>query len=153
MLLQTSGVKPFIPEVRSWLGNDMLVNLHQTDVILSSDMKGQVPRHNFHPPRSRAWLRGGKAQLWLPQGQVSRPCLAVIAEGARSLGPKWPSGSSGCLDNRDWIWQDTVPAWSLGPPSSPAGPSLGELEDPRRRPGSTSYLTLHLMTTTLLTIG
>ena len=55
----------------------------------------KVPRRNFHPLRSRSWLRGGRSQLAAPQGQVPRSCPAVTAEEARCSGPKWPSDFSG----------------------------------------------------------
>ena len=45
--------------------------------------KGKVPRHNFYPPRSPFWLRGGSSQLTPSSGLVPRPCPAVIAEGGR----------------------------------------------------------------------
>ena len=57
--------------------------------------KTKVPRRNFHPLRSRSWLRGGRSQLAAPQGQVPRSCPAVTAEEARCSGPKWPSDFSG----------------------------------------------------------
>ena len=85
--------------------------------------KGKVPRLNFHPPRSRPWLTGGgpcagqlpcpgafiQHPVWVippaprpgwggswqrPQGQVPRPCPAIINEGARRPGPSRPSGFS-----------------------------------------------------------
>ena len=40
-----------------WSGNNVSVNLHQTNVTRHSDKKGKVPRHNFHPLRSRSWLK------------------------------------------------------------------------------------------------
>ena len=62
------GIRSFVPEVRSWSGNNVPVNLYQTNVI-QCPVKGKVPRHKLHPPRSWSWLRGGRSQLAAP----SRP--------------------------------------------------------------------------------
>ena len=62
------GIRSFVPEVRSWSGNNVPVNLYQTNVI-QCPVKGKVPRHKLHPPRSWSWLRGGRSQLVAP----SRP--------------------------------------------------------------------------------
>ena len=71
------------------------LGLDQTNVILCSDKKGQVPKTQLSP--SEVWILTDEADLswWLPQGQVPRPYPAVIAEGARGPGPNWPSGSLG----------------------------------------------------------
>ena len=69
--------------------------------------KGKVPRLNFRPPRPKPWLRGGVPARagytarehpsstdlsWRrPQGQVPRPCPAIITEGTRHPGPHRPS--------------------------------------------------------------
>ena len=89
------GVRSFALEVSSWSGNDIPINLHQTNVILCSDKKGQVPKTQLSP--SEVWILTDEADLswWLPRGQVPRPYPAVIAEGARGPGPNWPSGSLG----------------------------------------------------------
>ena len=44
------GVKSFVLVVTLLSGNDALVNLHQTNVILCSNKKGKVPRYNFPRP-------------------------------------------------------------------------------------------------------
>ena len=59
----------------------------------------------------------------------------------------------GCLGEGSGALQDTAPSLFPGPPSSRAGPKPGELEGTGRKPGSTSYLTLHLRTTAPLTVG
>ena len=111
------GVRSFVLEVGSWSGHDVPVNVHQTNVSLCSDKKGQGPKAHLLPSEVQALLRGGvparaghparvlppvpslaeEADLsWRrPQGQVPRPRPAVIAEGARRPGPSQPSGSSG----------------------------------------------------------
>ena len=43
------GVRSFVPEVRSQSGNDVPVNLHQTNVILCSDKKGQGLKAQLFP--------------------------------------------------------------------------------------------------------
>ena len=43
------GVRSFVSEVRSRSGNDVPVNLHQTNVILCSDKKGQGPKAQPSP--------------------------------------------------------------------------------------------------------
>ena len=45
------GVRSFVPEVRSQSGNDVPVNLHQTNVILCSDKKGQGPKAQLLPSK------------------------------------------------------------------------------------------------------
>ena len=54
--------------------------------------KCKVPRHGFHPLRSRSRQGGGRSQLAAPQGHFHP---AVIAEGARRPRGSWPAGSSG----------------------------------------------------------
>ena len=43
------GVRSFVPEVRSRSGNNLLVNLYQMNVILSSDKKEQGPKAKLSP--------------------------------------------------------------------------------------------------------
>ena len=43
------GVRSFVPEVRSGSGNNVLVNLYQMNVILSSDKKKQGPKAKLSP--------------------------------------------------------------------------------------------------------
>ena len=83
------GVRIFV--VRSWFGNDFPVYLYQMNVIclLLTEQcysvltrKGKVPRHNFHPPRSQSWLRGGKAQLQLLRARFPTLCPPVTPEEA-----------------------------------------------------------------------
>ena len=38
------GVRPFVLEVRSWSGNEVPVNLHQTNDLLCPDKDGQGPK-------------------------------------------------------------------------------------------------------------
>ena len=64
--------------------------------------KSKVPRHDFDPPRSQPWLRGGRALLAAPSGQVPTSCPAVIPEGAMHH-PSWPSASSGHPDRGDQV--------------------------------------------------
>ena len=45
-----------------------------------------------------------------PQGQVPRPCPAVIIEGARHPGPNWPSASSGRPNGKGQIPQTATHA-------------------------------------------
>ena len=45
------------------------------------------------------------------------------------------------------------PTFSLGPPTHPLAQAQVSWWAPGRRPGSTSYLTLHLRTTTLMTLN
>ena len=45
------GVRSFVLEVRSWSGNNVPVNLHQTNVILCSDKKGQGPKAQLSPSK------------------------------------------------------------------------------------------------------
>ena len=44
VLCKRPGVRFFAPEVRSQSGNNIPINLHQTNVILCSDEKGQGPK-------------------------------------------------------------------------------------------------------------
>ena len=43
------SVRAFVLEVRSWSGNDVPVNLYQTNVIPCSDKKGQGPKTKLSP--------------------------------------------------------------------------------------------------------
>lgn len=106
---------------------------------------------------------------WPPKGQSLRPCPAVIAEDARRPGPSKPSAAQLArttsrrlclaLFSQSWGWgRGSLPPqglglargwpwggpWSLfpGPPSSPAGLSLGELDGPLEKARIHSYLTL-----------
>ena len=64
-----------------------------------------------------------------------------------------PTQPVGCLGKGSGALQDTAPSLFPGPLSSCFGPRPGELEGTGRKPGSTSYLTLHLRTTAPLTVG
>lgn len=64
--------------------------------------KGKVPRLNFHPVRSRSWLRASRSVGSSLRAGSPAPRPAVIPEEARSPGPKWPSGSSGHPNRRGW---------------------------------------------------
>ena len=45
------GVRAFLLEVRSWSGNDLLVSLYQTNVILCSDKKRQGLKAQLSPSK------------------------------------------------------------------------------------------------------
>ena len=53
------GVRSFFLEVRLWSGHYIPVNLHQIKYYFVLTRKGKVPRLDFHPPRSKHWLREG----------------------------------------------------------------------------------------------
>ena len=53
------GVGSFFLEVRLWSGHYTTVNLHQFKYYFVLTRKGKVPRLDFHPPRSKLWLREG----------------------------------------------------------------------------------------------
>ena len=136
--------------------------------------KGKIPKHNFHPPRSQSWLRGGRSQLAAPSGPGSH--TLPIPEGTRhptqlvlSLlrSPKRGDQFSQVrqtallLGHRDRergevhrllkVWAG--PAASLGEGSGALQSTVPQGLSWRasgRRPGSTSYLTLLLTTTTPL---
>ena len=81
------------------------VNLHQKKKKMLFSVlrrKGKVPRLNFHPVRSRSWLRGSRSVGSSLRARSPAPRPAVIPEEARSPGPKWPSGSSGHPNRRGW---------------------------------------------------
>lgn len=59
-----------------WSGNDVSVNLHQANVTHHSDKKGKVPRHKFHPLRSRSWLKK-QIQTAAPSGPGPQACPAM----------------------------------------------------------------------------
>lgn len=42
--MQLLGVRAFVIKVRSWSGNNVPVNLYQTNVILCPEKKGQGPK-------------------------------------------------------------------------------------------------------------
>ena len=41
LVVEDFGVRSFVPKVRSWSGNDVLVNLYQLNVVLCLDKKGK----------------------------------------------------------------------------------------------------------------
>ena len=45
------GVRSFVLEVRSWSGNNVLINLYQINVIFYSDKKGQGPKAQLSPSK------------------------------------------------------------------------------------------------------
>ena len=53
------GGRSFVPEVRSWAGKDVPVNLHQTNVTLCPDKKGEGAKAHLSPSEVQAWLREG----------------------------------------------------------------------------------------------
>ena len=48
------GAKSFVLEVKPLSGNDVPVNLHQTNIILCSDKKGQVSKFQLSPSKAQA---------------------------------------------------------------------------------------------------
>ena len=50
---QQLGVRSFVLEVRPWSGKDVTINLHKQMLFSVLTRKGNIPRHNFHPLRSR----------------------------------------------------------------------------------------------------
>ena len=72
------GVRSSVLEIRSKSGNDVPINLHQTNVTLCSDKKGKGPKAQLSPFRVQAWLReggpvGGGGQLPCPGVFVQHP--------------------------------------------------------------------------------
>ena len=158
--------------------------------------KGRVPRHSFHPPRSRSWLRGGRSQLAAPSGPGSHTLPSYHhwgSEVSKPTGPQAPRAAQGggagptdcdphklllILGHRDkdggegqhcfkawakasgWPWWGLLsPAWHSPQPVSlvPHHPLAQDQGAGWRAQGSrqasTSYFTLHLMATVLLTAG
>ena len=179
-LLQTSWRRSYVLEVRSWSGNDVPINLHQTNVIFCSNKKG---------PGLKARLSSSEVPILAERRQISAgsslkvrsPEPAQLSslrdpgahdstgpqalQGAQTVGGRLhPVRTAAAI--RWWEWQTgSPPPQGLGPTSGqlwwglwiPAGhvPQFipwaprsltdlrpDELEAPRRRPGSTSYLTL-----------
>ena len=126
------AVRSFVPEVRSWSGNDVPVNCYQTMLFSVLTRKGKVPGHSCHPPGSRPWLRGGRGQFTAPSKPVPIACPAVITEGARRpiqlalSHPKWERpGLSDCDPGR-WPLLLGVTETSMGARfSTPQGLGLG----------------------------
>lgn len=77
------------PRSRSWL---MRGEFLLGPIILPGNIH---PVLNLGPPASaQAWQREAGFSRQCPQGQVPRPCTAVIIEGTRGPGPNSPPGSS-----------------------------------------------------------
>ena len=78
------GVRSFVFEVWSWLGNDVPINLYQMNVILCPDKKGQNPKAQLSPSKVRVLAKRIADLSWqLLQGWVPTPCPAVFPERAR----------------------------------------------------------------------
>ena len=102
------GVRSFVLKVRSWSANDVPVNLYQMNVFSVLTRKGKVPRHNFYPPRSQSWLRGGRSQL-APSGPGSHALPSCHPWGSQSSNPSGPQspqavqmGRPGLTDCDSW---------------------------------------------------
>ena len=100
------GVRSFVLKVRSQSGHRCSCKPPPKQMLFSVlTRKGEVPRLNFHPPRSRPWLRGGgpcTGWVTLPgrvrpapslgaQARVRRQISAGGALRARSPDPTQPS--------------------------------------------------------------
>ena len=60
-------VRSFVLKVRSWLSNNVPVNLYQLNVILCPDKKGQSPKaQQLSPSKVPVWLREGSSFHSLP---------------------------------------------------------------------------------------
>ena len=57
------GVISFVPEVRSWAGNDVPVNLYQTNV-LHCEMKGHGPKAQFSPSKVPVLVKRNKILIF-----------------------------------------------------------------------------------------
>ena len=58
--------------------------------------KGKVLRHNLHPPRSRSWLRGGRAQLAArlgPGSHILPRCHPYGSQAPNPAGPQSPQAA------------------------------------------------------------
>ena len=66
------GVRPFVLEVRSWSGNEVPVNLHQTNDLLCPDKDGQGPK--AQPSASKVQVSAKRRQSsvgsWGPSPQT-----------------------------------------------------------------------------------
>ena len=74
-------------------GNNIPLNLYQTNVILCSVKRGQGPNAQLFPSEVQALTEG--PPLVAPSGTGPQTAQLLLAEGARCPGPNWPSGSSG----------------------------------------------------------
>ena len=99
------GAKSFVLEVKAQSGNDVPVNLHQTNIILCSDKKGQVSKVQLSPSKVQALAkRRGPCSGWLlflgpalslspptsTQALLKRQMSAGGSLWARSPGPAHP---------------------------------------------------------------
>ena len=95
-LVSCCRVQILVFEASSWSGDDVPVNLYQTNVILCPDKKEPGPKHSCCPPRSWSWLRGGRAQLAAPLGpgpQTLPSCHPWGRQAPTSTGPWTPQAS------------------------------------------------------------
>ena len=88
-------IRSFVPEVRSWSGNDVPVNLYQTNVILCPDKKGQGSKVQLSP--SKAPVLANRRQSSAASSLRARSPDSAQLSSLREPGahPNWPSGSSG----------------------------------------------------------
>ena len=90
------GVRFFVLEVRSWSGNDVPVNLYQTNVILRPNKKGPGPKttdtfQGPHPGLEEARQSSAGSSLRAKSPDPAQ--LSSLREPGAQL--SWPSGSSG----------------------------------------------------------
>ena len=122
--MQTSWRQIFVPEVGSWSGHGIPVNLHQTNVTLCSDKKGDGPKAQLSPFEVQAWLReggpcGGRGAVTLPRSVRPAPSLGLPTSAQAWL--KRQISVSGSLRARS---PDPAQLSSLGEPGTqaPTGP-------------------------------
>ena len=103
-------VRSFALEVRSWSGNDVPVNLYQTNVILCPDKKGQGSKVQLSP--SKAPVLANRRQSSAASSLRARSPDSAQLSSLREPGaqPNWPSGSSGHPKGREQVPQTVTQA-------------------------------------------
>ena len=95
------GVRSFVPEVRSWSGNNVPVNLCQINFILYPDKKGQSPKAQLSP--SKVPVLAKRRQI-----SVGSSFGARFSQRAQLLSLGWPPTQLALSLLRPPKWEDQV---------------------------------------------
>lgn len=86
------GVRAFLLEVRSQSGNDLLVTLYQTNVILCSNKKRQAPKAQLSPSKVQVLAKRKQISVGGYLRDRSPDSAQLSSLRGPGLQPSWPSG-------------------------------------------------------------
>ena len=129
------GVRSSVLEIRSKSGNDVPINLHQTNVTLCSDKKGEGPKAQLSPFEVQAWLREGVPCGGRGRGYPVQECSSSTQSGSSRQCP----GLAEEAVLSWWLPQGQVlrpcPAAVIAEGTRPPGPSWPSVSSGRPNSG------------------